>query len=402
MKLAYFVHNLNDPAVDRRLRMLHAGGATVVLLGFCRGEPPQSVEGIVPLLLGRTKDAHLWWRAVSVVRGLLALPRLRGSLSGIDMILSRQLETLVLAGMARQLWTPGTKLVFECLDIHPLMLRRGPLGWALRKIEGRMLANCQALMVSSPHFIESYFGVVHVPSCPVILVENKVLAVERDDQSASSRHPASIQRACGHEPGPPWRIGWYGMIRCWRSLRLLADLAVARQEMVEIIVGGRVATAMLPAFEAVIAETPGLVFIGPYDRRRDLARIYSDVHFAWAVDFSEDGGNSDWLLPNRLYEAALFGAIPIARAEVATGGWLARRGIGAVLQGEPAQALGAFFEQLDATRYDAMKGAMASLPDTDFVHTNADCEALLDRLACGPPAAPRASALRIAVTGGNR
>ena len=52
MKLVYFVHDLNDPAVHRRVRMFHAAGAAVSLVGFYRGDPPAEVDGTVPLALG--------------------------------------------------------------------------------------------------------------------------------------------------------------------------------------------------------------------------------------------------------------------------------------------------------------------------------------------------------------
>ena len=33
-KIVYFVHDLSDPSVHRRVRMLVAGGAAVTLIGF--------------------------------------------------------------------------------------------------------------------------------------------------------------------------------------------------------------------------------------------------------------------------------------------------------------------------------------------------------------------------------
>ena len=36
MHIGYLVHNLNDPAVERRCAMLERGGAKVKLAGFCR------------------------------------------------------------------------------------------------------------------------------------------------------------------------------------------------------------------------------------------------------------------------------------------------------------------------------------------------------------------------------
>ncbi|MEA2773537.1 MAG: succinoglycan biosynthesis protein ExoL, partial [Acetobacteraceae bacterium] len=89
MNLVYFVHDLNDPAVHRRMRMFHAGGAKVSLLGFYRGEPPDDVDGTVPLTLGRTADTRLWQRAASVLREALLASRWRSLFAGADAILAR-------------------------------------------------------------------------------------------------------------------------------------------------------------------------------------------------------------------------------------------------------------------------------------------------------------------------
>jgi hypothetical protein len=374
MNLIYFVHDLNDPAVHRRVRMFHAGGAVVSLLGFYRGEPPTEVDGVAPLPLGRTADARLWQRAVAVLSAALSTPRWRSLFAGADAILARQLETLVLAAFARRLLLPSVPLIFECLDIHRLMGDSGPGGRLLRAIERSLLSRCQRLVVSSPHFISAHFARAHGRLPDVTIVENKALTFEFDSLVLSA------EGGPRRPPGHPWRIGWFGVIRCARSLRMLADLATAYPGLVEIVIRGRVATTVLPQFDATVAATPGLSFGGPYDRARDLPSLYGDVHFAWAIDFYEAGSNSDWLLPNRLYEAGLFGAVPIACHNVATGAWLAERGVGVLLEGDPGQSIKTFVGTLDGARYAALQAGLAALPKTSFLYTKDDCRALVETL----------------------
>jgi hypothetical protein len=374
MKLVYFVHDLNDPAVHRRMRMFHAGGAVVSLIGFHRGAAPAAVDGVVPWPLGRTTDARLRQRAVAVLGALLSSPRWRSLCAGADAIVARQLETLVLAALARRLLAPSAPLVFECLDIHRLMGASGLAGRLLRAVERRLLVRCQRLLVSSPHFVRFHFACVHQRLPEVTVVENKALSFEFDSSPEPEQCPPRRPIA------PPWRIGWFGMIRCARSLRLLADLALACPGAVEIVIRGRVATSVLPDFHTVVAATPGLSFGGPYDRARDLPRLYADVDFAWAIDFYEAGSNSDWLLPNRLYEAGLFGAVPIACRDVATGAWLAERQAGVLLEGDPATSVETFIRTLDAERFEALRAGLAALPKTAFLYTPEDCRALVESL----------------------
>jgi succinoglycan biosynthesis protein ExoL len=373
VNIVYFVHDLNDPAVHRRMRMFHAGGAVVSLVGFHRGAPPAAVDGVVPWPLGRTADARLRQRALAVLGAALSIPRWRVLFSGTDAIVARQLETLVLAALARRLLAPSVPLIFECLDIHRLMGASGLAGRVLRAVERSLLARCQRLVVSSPHFVRAHFARVHRRLPEVTLVENKALTFEFDDPLVPEQSPQ-------HPPNTPWRIGWFGVIRCARSLRLLADLALACPGAVEIVIRGRVATSVLPHFDAVVAATPGLSFGGPYDRARDLPRLYADVDFAWAIDFYEAGSNSDWLLPNRLYEAGLFGAVPIACQDVATGAWLAERRVGVLLEGDPAKSVETFIRTLDAARFKALRASLAALPKTAFLYTREDCRALVETL----------------------
>lgn len=177
----------------------------------------------------------------------------------------------------------------------------------------------------------------------------------------------------------PWRIGWFGVIRCRRSLALLA--ALAQPGVVEVVVRGRPAPGAVPEFDRVAAATPGLTFLGGYDRRVDLARIYGAVDFTWAMDFFEAGGNSDWLLPNRLYEGSLFGSVALALRSTQTGTWLAARQAGVLLDEPLERTLPAWFAALTPARHAL---AAATIPRRDTVCDAADCRQLVAELALLP------------------
>lgn len=301
-------------------------------------------------------------RAAMVLRARLALGRLRPHFEGRDVILSRQLETLVLARAAQAAFAPKARLAQECLDVHRLMVRPDLAGRALRALEGRLLAAADLLVISSPAFLEAHLRPAHGIALPrVELIENKVLAAEAAELPSLAPPHA-----------PPWRIGWYGMIRCRRSMATLAGLVRRLPGLVEVEIRGRPALAAIPDFEAVVSTTPGLIFAGSYDRRRDLATMYRGVHFAWAIDYYEAGANSDWLLPNRLYEGSLHGAVPIALSGVETGRWLAARGAGTLLDEPLEDSLAAFFQGLTPSTYAAAAEQVARLPRADLVDDGAD------------------------------
>lgn len=370
MKIVYFVHDLTDAAVRRRVRMLQLGGAEVVLLGFRRSaEPVAEVEGVRPIDLGRTHNARLGQRAALVAVKLLTAGRLKAATAGADVVMARNLECLAIAAQARDHHAPQARLVYECLDIHRALLGSGLASKGLRAVERRLLARCDQVIVSSPAFADRYFTPRQGWPGATLLLENKVL-VEAGDPARPT--PAPLP------PPPPWRIGWFGMIRCRKSLDLLVDLATRAQGRIEVLIRGRPSYDVLDDFEAVVARTPGLSFEGPY-RPEDLPELYRRVHFTWAIDYFEEGLNSSWLLPNRLYEGGLNGVPAIALGEVETGRWLARRDAG-VLIADPARDLPAFFDALTPEDYARRRSAAAAIPVSDLATDAADCRRLVASL----------------------
>jgi succinoglycan biosynthesis protein ExoL len=207
-KIAYFVHDLTDPAFHRRMQTLIAGGAMVMPIGFRRSLTGlQSVQGLSAVDLGRTMDGQLARRMFSVVGTLAKIKRLEEYVRGNDVILARNLEMLVIAARARRLYAANATLVYESLDIHSLLLSRHPAGSVLRLIESALWREVDLLLTSSPAFVRNYFLPRHFCG-PIRIEENKVLLLEEEVPATVSTRPPL---------GPPWRIGWFGMLRCRRS-----------------------------------------------------------------------------------------------------------------------------------------------------------------------------------------
>ena len=389
MKIGYIVHDLADDAVHRRVRMLQSFG-DVTVLGFRRSDNPvPDIAGLVPIDLGRTIDARFGQRVAAVLHAAATMRRWQEHLRHANILIARQLEVLCLAAVLRNRVAPEAPLVFECLDIHRLMLDEHLVGIALRSLERRLLSSCALLMVSSPAFLANHFARYGAAVPQALLLENKVQA---DDVPADVVARLPRLRAGGPPPGPPWRIGWFGVIRCRRSLQLLTELATRLPNQIEVVIRGRPKRNVIPDFDALVAATPGCRFLGEYDRHTDLPAIYSDVHFAWAIDFYEAGRNSDWLLPNRLYEGALYGAVPLALAAVETGRWLTAHRCGVCLPDGAdrplADSLWEHFRRLDADAYAGMRHALAQVPVAALL----DDAAAAARLGATLTALPRRSA----------
>lgn len=371
VRILVLTHDLSDAATEKRVLMLRAGGADVKVAGFRRThDAPREVAGRPAIDFGLTYGGGFLQRIWSVLRETALLGRYRDLFSDTDVIIARNLENLAIAARGRNFAPPpGPVLVYECLDIHRFLLNRGPLGAAVRALEGWLARRASAVITSSPAFVENYYETLSRVRAPVSLIENKVFDAGGPVKTELPPRP----------PGPPWIIGWFGMIRCRKSLRILSDLARQSGGAVEIVIRGRPAPDLFPDFEKEIAGLPGVKFLGPYSPG-DLASIYRSVHFTWAIDIFEEGLNSSWLLPNRLYEGGAFGAVPIALEEVETGRFLQRLGIGVTLRQPLADSLTNYFKNLTQASYTALESASSRVPRAVWAYGPTDCKLLVHYL----------------------
>ncbi len=354
--------------------MLKIASAQFAVIGFRRTEErPKSVDGCETIDLGQTRDGAFLARIGSVASAAMRLQRLGKVLRGCQVILARNLEMLFLAVKARRRYAPNASLVFECLDIHRMLLGRNLSGRLLRSIETSLMSDVDLILTSSPRFICEYFNPRNF-NRPIRILENKVLLPD-PEISRPSQPSQPI--------GPPWKLGWFGMIRCRRSFEILRAIAREADGSLQIRIAGRPSPQEFPDFETLLAGSPHVTFTGPY-RFDELPMLYGDMHFSWAVDFFEHGLNSSRLLPNRIYETSFFGSVPIAVEGVETARWLAEKKIGVILNDQPETSLRNFFGTLTDRRYRELAGALQSVPPTDLVEAKESCYQLLEDSRSSP------------------
>ncbi|MER8441729.1 glycosyl transferase family 1 [Mesorhizobium sp. M1066] len=373
LHVLYLVHDVSDPAVRRRITMLRAGGAQVTLAGFRRtANPIADIEGLRPIDLGATRDGRFGQRLAAVAKAAVSIGSKLGGMPKPDLIIARNLEMLALARRARSAFGASVPIVYECLDIHRLVLRNDVLGKALRATERVLARDVKLLVTSSPAFIANYFKPFGQVAAPIELVENKYFEAATILPGAPEAEESPV--------GPPWRIGWFGALRCRRSLELLADFSRRMEGRFEIVLRGRPALSEFPDFHGFVEAEPWLSFLGPYRNPEDMAAIYNDVHFSWAIDFFEAGQNSEWLLPNRLYEGCRFGAVPISMGNTETGRFLKQQDIGVLLPQASPEALEAVLGKMEEHRVARLKEHVLARNPRTWSYDRSDCRALVERL----------------------
>lgn len=350
--------------------MLHAAGIEMIVAGFWRGTaPPDGLNGAGVLALGRTYDGALLHRAASSLGHAMFPASILQEAAKADLLMARNLEMLAIAVSVRRRLGHSPPVVYEVLDIHRLLVSQRPVARALREFERALLRDVNLLVTSSPAFLREYFQPYQFThrALPSVIVENKLLCLPEPVPAAAEALPA----------GPPWRIGWLGMLRCRRSLEILGGIARKRPDLVEIRMSGRPTEDVGRDLEKH-SDCAQLKFGGSY-KPSDLARLYGESHFNWAIDYFEAGLNSRWLLPNRIYEGGYYDAVSLALAGTETAKWLERLGIGVVFD-DPGAQLETFLDGLTQSSYMQMKAACRRAPRDAFAADQADCARLRRQL----------------------
>ena len=380
MRVTYLAHDLDDPSIWRRVRMLRQGGVQVQVAGFRRGNGPLPEPAIV---LGHTANGRMIQRVRAIAAAWPRIARMIPAQDGPEVILARNLEMLALG--ARLARAQGGRLVYELLDIHAMMLGQGFPARTLRRVEAALMRRSSLVVLSSPAFETSYLRQFNQPAIPTLLVENKPFA------RPGAASPASAAPE-GVENGGPLIIGWFGMLRCRWSLEVLDQVARAQPGKFRVILRGRPALDVMQDFHAVVEANPDLSFMGPYNWPDDLPDIYGQIDVAWLIDRYQAGQNSDWLLPNRLYEGCLNGAVPV----VLEGTEVARRvsawDCGFVVSNPDADAVADTLSTLTPAMLAERRRAVADLSRAALEMDETECQYLTAAICGTGQAAPHAPA----------
>jgi succinoglycan biosynthesis protein ExoL len=367
VNICYFAHDLNDAAVKRRAAMLMDTGSDVHLVGFVR-ENSEPVSFASCTVLGRTHNARFIHRSARVLVSAARMLVRNVLPTHTQLVLARNIEMLFLAHVSRLISRERFAIVYECLDIHPLMLNTGLIGRILRALERRLIQSSNAVVTSSPGFVREYFTPMHVGNVPVILVENRVYGVSTQ---SSSVPPIS---------DPPWTIAMYGAIRCRKSLLLLDEVARISNGTIRVVIRGKVSRDQIPDFDTIVNSNPWLSYHGPYRYPDDLDIIYSGVHFNWTIDMLWEGQNPTWSLVNRIYEGGRSGVVPIALRSLETGRYCEKLGIGIVIDTAEAKSLLHVLSSMTPSVYADLRRQCASVPSKQWTMDTQSARDLVSQL----------------------
>jgi succinoglycan biosynthesis protein ExoL len=359
-RLVYFGSEVRDASTVKRVQQFIDHGFAVTVFGFHRTRYNNNYQPPWPhVTLGTTIDGRYGHRLGALVGAIPTLLAHRRQFSDAAIFYARNIDQLLLAFLARLLGGSRAPIVYEVLDIPPILMQSGLAASLIRWIERRCLRVVDLLALSSPAFHRNYYAAVQGHRGPWFLVENKL-------------HPsiARIARPPARRPardGKPWVVGYFGLIRGEETFALMARLAERLQGKVEFVFRGALTTVDSTRFHAALKRLPNMVFGGPYQPHSDLERIYREVDFAWALDLEHTDHNSRWLMPCRFYEAGYFGVPCLAVRDFEIGSVVDRHGIGFTFEQPLEDQLVRFFEELTVGDYERIGRSLSSMPADMFV-----------------------------------
>jgi succinoglycan biosynthesis protein ExoL len=359
-ELVYFGSEVRDASTIKRVQQFIDHGFAVTVFGFHRTRYNNDYRPPWPhVTMGTTIDGRYGHRLLALLSAIPTLLAHRRRFATAAVFYARNIDQLLLAMLARLLAGSRAPVVYEVLDIPPILMRKGLSAALLRWIERRCLDRVRLLALSSPAFHRNYYAAVQHHRGPWFLVENKL-------------HPsiARLTRPARRGPvrgGRPWVVGYFGLIRGEGTFALMARLAERLRGRVQFVFRGALTTVDTTRFRDTLKRLPNMTFGGPYQPHSDLETLYREVDFAWALDLEHTDHNSRWLMPCRFYESGYFGVPCLAVRDFQVGQVVEQHGIGFTFGQPLEEQLVRFFETLTVADYECISSELARMPDDTFV-----------------------------------
>jgi succinoglycan biosynthesis protein ExoL len=349
----------SQPRFHKRIAAFRAAGATVRVYAFER----EYFRGKAPDLnyhrLGRLQHESYRQRLPALLR---VVPFLWRQTRPGDVLYGFGLDMALLGLMVHRLHGARTRLVYECGDIRPGMVGRGPGSRLLRRLERRVLAAATRVVITAPAFGSHYFTAVQgVPSSRLFLIENKLDVM-----------PPRIPALPPWDGSRPLRLGYFGLLRdrlAWQVMRRWAQQA---PQAVQILVRGY--PFGIPDLREAVEAQANVHFGGEYVYPDDLPALYGHVDLVW-VAYPRPVGEADdgrwrWPRTNRFYEACYFGVPMIGQTGSADGELIEGYDIGLTVDTAAPETALARLQAINPADLARWRANLAALPPELYLYTD--------------------------------
>lgn len=280
-------------------------------------------------------------------------------------------DTLLIAWIATRFQAQRFRLVYEVGDIRALFLATSVTGRVLRWLERLLLRHVDLLVVTSKAYIDGYFrGIQGLDNLNYQVIENKLF--RKDLPQVPMRAVPSSK-----ESKPKITIGYFGLIRCRQSWKVLKEVASQGCGRVRIYIRGILMG--LEDLEEEIRRSEHIELGKPYVSPDDLPSMYGQVDLAWIAHY-HGRPNTQWARANRFYEACGFQCPLIAQVGTQDGFAVMEHNIGRTIDICDVQAATQDVLEITADDIRSWRNNLATLPRDTYMYTD-EHKKLVSRLA---------------------
>lgn len=290
-KIIFVMQTLGHPRDAKRIKMLLDGGFSVEAIGFSRNNHVGRIPECRVDVIGKLSDGNYLRRFFVLLSSMKNLQfRLLNSeiayVSGFDM--------LFLTFLIKKLYKLPFSIVYEVGDIRNIQTKSSIVGKATRWIDRLMIRHVDLVVATSIGYIKGYYKEWIGVSPKYHIIENK-LEYEREGRKRSYRITSNTKI----------KIGYFGVLRCIRSIEILCMLAKSQPDNFEVIIAG---VFQDESCRRLISDITNIKYLGAYKSPDDLDALYSDVDIVWACyPFPVCGDeNWQWARTNRFYESCYY------------------------------------------------------------------------------------------------
>ena len=290
-----------------------------------------------------------------------AIPSIRRAIKSNDVVYASGPDMALLclaSGMSL-----GRPVILEVGDVRELQTASGLWGRLVRKVDRYLADSCQLLVATASGFIDDYYRQWVGTTTRALIIENKL----EPSATAEQHHIQGTPTFNGVQNGRPLRIGYFGLLRCEQSWRILISLAKRFQKNVEIVVAGY---SIEPVDLPQQAEKySNIIYKGKYRSPDDLPSLYQDVDLTWVLYPNKNYWGFRWARTNRFYESCLYQTPMISRSGSADAVEIQRYGIGLIIENDDVDKIVEKLGNITSKDLDFWRKNMTKMPSEVYLYT---------------------------------
>lgn len=339
---------------------LKEAGCSIEVYAFDRGVYPTNTN-IEPVILGKLKAGIFWNRLLTYCK---ALPKYLELTRSEVPVYIFGFDNLVIFNMVSWLTRRRPLIIYEVADIHSFQTKNNPFGSIIKGFDSWLMKRVRLSVLTSREFYLSYFKtVLGLKLLNFQVIENKV-----------STPGLGVVKSFGlakHINGSNDKItiGYFGLLRCRRSLEILID--GAEKQYWNLVLRGVFLNGTLDFIEK-IQNLEHVSYYGAYVSPIDLEIMYSEIDISWiAYPYSKESiGNWLWAKTNRYYESAYYKTPMIASVGTQDGNLVQVKSIGLTV--DLADLIGSVnkIAEISKSQIDLWGTNIEALDTRDFVITD--------------------------------